>query len=137
MPDTCLTEVCRRHAMVARVTALSYILAAIGIFLDLIDVISICTIPDAIVFKSGVNVFSALVKLISFGVIVGAGTSEFLQQLEKAACFNADGMQLIAGLRFVYFAFVLVSAISAFLSLLLSPFSAYYGGKLTGIPYIK
>merc|ERR1712032_1508310 len=45
IPRSCPTEVCKTHQMVTKVTAASYILAALGIFLDLIDVITIFTLP--------------------------------------------------------------------------------------------
>lgn len=137
IPGTCLAEACKRHTLVTRVITISCILAAVSLFLDLVDVISICTNPDGVVLKSGVNVFSAIMKFAAFGAPVATNVAQFLGNLQSATCFNSDGMELVAGLRFVFVSYVLLQATSAFLSLLLCPFSAYYGGKLAGIPYNK
>merc|ERR1712066_425506 len=80
---------------VIRVTSWTYILAAIGVFLDLLDIITIFTLADAVMFKSSVNIFSSLVKWIGFGVAIGAGVQNFMADLEAAKCFNADGMNLV------------------------------------------
>jgi len=139
IPRTCATPVCKTNQMVTRVTSWSYILAAIGIFQDLIDIITIFTLPDAVVFKAGVNIFSALVKFLAFGIVVGAGTQGFMSEMEQARCFNSEGMQLVrdAGGMFLFYAFMQV--VSASISLALAPFSAYYGGKLRGgeVPHVK
>lgn len=137
IPRTCPTEICKNHQMVKRVTSWSYILASIGIFLDLVDFITICTLPDAVIFKSGVNVFSALMKWVAFASMLGAGTSTFLTDLNDARCFNDDGRVLVEGCSFMFESYAVVQIVSATLSLTLAPFSAYYGGKLQGVPYVK
>eukprot|EP00933_Yihiella_yeosuensis_P006474 TRINITY_DN11116_c2_g1_i1.p1 TRINITY_DN11116_c2_g1~~TRINITY_DN11116_c2_g1_i1.p1 ORF type:complete len:248 (-),score=42.09 TRINITY_DN11116_c2_g1_i1:138-881(-) len=137
IPRTCATSVCKTNQMVARVTSWSYILASIGIFLDLIDIITIWTLPDAVVFKAGNNIFSSLVKWLAFGMVVGAGTSGFMSELEQARCFNAVGMQLVADAGGMFISYATVQVASAIASLVLSPFSAYYGGQLQKVPYVK
>ncbi|CAJ1344236.1 unnamed protein product [Effrenium voratum] len=136
---TCATSVCKTNQMVTRVTAWSYILAAIGIFLDLVDIITIFTLPDAVVFKAGTNIFSSLVKWLAFGLVVGAGTQGFMSELEQARCFNSVGMQLVADAGGLFVSYAIVQVVSATLSLVLAPFSAYFGGKLQGgeVPYVK
>ncbi|CAK9094424.1 unnamed protein product [Durusdinium trenchii] len=129
---TCLTPVCKTNTMITRITAWSYILAAIGIFLDLVDIITIFTLPDAVVFKAGTNVFSSLVKWLAFGLVVGAGTQGFMSELEQARCFNDVGMQLVADAGGLFVSYAIVQVVSATLSLVLAPFSAYFGGKLQG-----
>mmetsp|Transcript_78279 Transcript_78279/g.226314 ORF Transcript_78279/g.226314 Transcript_78279/m.226314 type:complete len:252 (-) Transcript_78279:84-839(-) len=137
IPGTCPTVVCKTHQTVLRVTAWAFILAAVGIVMDLVDIIAIFTLPDAVVFKSGVNVFSSLIKWIAFGAVVGAGTAQFLSELSEAKCFNADGMQLVSDTGGMFLSYCTVQVISAICSLLLAPLSAYYGGKLQGVPYVK
>lgn len=137
IPRTCPTQVCKNHHTVLRVTSWSFILASVGIVLDLVDIITIFTLPDAVVFKSGVNIFSAVMKFIAFGAIIGAGTSTFLSELAEAKCFNADGMQLVSDASAMFIFYCMVQMISAIVSLLLAPLSAYYGGKLQGVPYVK
>jgi len=137
IPRTCPTEVCQKHTMIRSVTSWSYILAAVGIVLDLVDVITIFTLPDFVTFKSGVNVCSSLVKWVAFGTIVGAGTQGFMSDLEEAQCYNSDGMQLVQDSGSLFVSYAIMEVISAILSLILAPFSAYYGGKLQGVPYVK
>jgi len=133
----CESQICQRQLTVIRATSISYICAAIGVFVDLVDIISIFTIPDAISVKSSINLFSAVVKFTGQGALLVASSSTFLADLENARCFNADGMNQIASIRFLFSSCVVVQILSGFLSILLSPFSAYYGGKLTGSPYTK
>lgn len=137
VPATCATVVCKTHATVLRVTAWSFILSAIGIVLDLTDIIAIFTLPDAVVFKSGVNIFSSLVKWIAFGGIIGAGTMQFLSELAEAKCFNVDGTQLVDDAGGMFLSYCTTQVISAICALLLAPLSAYYGGKIHGVPYVK
>lgn len=137
IPETCPTEVCQNHNMVKRVSSSSYIISAFGIVLDLLDGIIIWVLPDAVIFKSGVNIFSSLIKWISFGTVVGAGTQSFLADLEDAQCFNADGMSLVTNAQGMFYSYSVAQVISAIISILLAPISAYFGGKLTGNPYIK
>jgi hypothetical protein len=137
IPRTCPTETCQTHQMVTRVTSWTYILAAIGVFLDLLDIITIFTLADSVVFKSSVNIFSSLIKWIGFGTAIGAGTQNFISDLETARCFNADGMQLVKDAGGMFITYLIVQSVSAVLSLVLAPLSAYYGGKLQGVPYVK
>mmetsp|Transcript_64044 Transcript_64044/g.152739 ORF Transcript_64044/g.152739 Transcript_64044/m.152739 type:complete len:248 (-) Transcript_64044:94-837(-) len=137
IPNTCSTEVCQNHEMVRRITSWSYVLAAIGIVLDLVDVITIFTLPDFVTLKSGVNIGSSLAKWIAFGLIIGAGTQGFMSELEAAQCYNSDGMDLVKAARSLFLSYSVMEVASSILSIVLAPFSAYYGGKLTGVPYVK
>jgi hypothetical protein len=135
--QTCPTETCEYHKMVGRASTWSYILSALGVFLDLSDVITFLRFPDAIVCKSAINVFSSLVKWIAFGSVLGASTASFLSELEAASCFNPDGIALVADSGGVFLSYASLQVISAILSVTLAPFSAYWGGKLAGVPYVK
>lgn len=136
IPETCGSEVCQRHEMVKRVSSVSYMLASTGIVLDLLDMVVGCVLPDSVIFKSGVNIFSSLMKWLSFGTIIGAGTGPFLEDLEDARCYNADGMDLVMGAQNIFYSYCVSQVLSAILSLLLAPLSAYFGGRLTGVPYV-
>lgn len=137
IPGTCATTVCKTHQTVLRVTAWAFILAAVGVFIDCIDVISIFTLPDSVVFKSGVNIFSSLVKWLAFGCLIGAGTGQFLSEMGDAQCFNGDGMQLVADTGGMFLMYCTMQVVSAICSMLLAPISAFYGGKMYGVPYVK
>lgn len=135
--ETCSTDTCRFHRMVGRATTFSYIIAALGIFLDLSDVITFLCRPDSIVCKSSINVLSSIVKWIAFGSALGAGTATFLSNLEAASCFNQDGVEQVGAASSMFLLFATLQVVSAILSLALAPFSAYWGGKLIGVPYVK
>lgn len=137
IPRTCRTEICQNHEMVARVTKNCYILAAIGIVLDLMDVIAIIMLPDLVICKSATNILASLVKWIAFGFILGAGTDSFLDELREAQCYNGDGQQKVSNAKDMFICYVVLQILSAVLSMILAPFSAYYGGKLQGVPYVK
>merc|ERR1719440_1115414 len=137
IPQTCPTETCKEFTMVKRVSSWSYIMACIGIFLDLVDAITICTVPDLVHFKAGVNIFSSLMKWVAFGCVVGAGTQKFIADLKEAQCYNADGMTMCSQAEGYFWSYAVVQVLSASLSLVVAPISAYYGGKLQGVPYVK
>jgi len=128
---------CKDYHMVKRVTKMCYILAAIGIVLDLMDIIAIIMLPDLVICKSGTNILASLMKWIAFGLILGAETDAFLDDLTNAKCYNQEGQQMVKDAKSVFLSYVLMQIISACLSLILAPFSAYYGGKLSGVPYVK
>jgi len=119
IPGTCATEVCKNHVLVTRAATWSYYLAAIGVYMDLVDIITIAMLPDAVVFKSGADITSCFMKSLAFGMVIGTGTSEFMSELEQAQCYNSDGMQLVsdAGAMFIYYA--IVQVISAIFSMCL------------------
>jgi len=139
VPQTCATEICQTHEMVKRTTTFAYIIAGVGVFIDVVDIITIRTAPSEVVCKYAVNIASSLVKWVAFGIVLGAGTSEFLSDLETARCFNGDGMQLLADARVMFVSFAIVQVLSAVFSMCLAPCSAYWGGKLGArtVPDIK
>jgi len=115
----------------------AYCLAACGIVLDLFDITTCFALPDSVVCKSLLNLFSCLLKWVAFGLLVGASTDSFTLELQTARCFNDQGMKTLADARRMYGAFILWEPISAVLNILVTPLSAYYGGKLQGMPYVK
>merc|ERR1712183_207135 len=115
----------------------AYVLACIGIFFDLIDVIQIFVSPDSVHCKSIDNIISAIVKLIAFGLIVGIGTHTLLSNLQKALCYNVDGTKLLASAETHYYIYSVLQCLSAVLAIVMAPFSALYGGKLHGTAYVK
>lgn len=135
--ETCPTDTCANHKMTMRAVMWSYILSAVGVFLDLTDIIAFFRCPDNIVAKSTINLVSSLMKWTAFGAVLGAGVPSFIADLEKASCFNKDGVQLVGESTGVFVLFAIVQVASAILSLTLAPFSAYWGGKLVGVPYAK
>ena len=111
--------------------------ASAGIVFDLLDMAVGCVLPDSVIFKSGVNVFSSLVQRIPFGTVLGAGTGAFVSDLEDARCHKVDGMELVMAAQAVFYSYCCVAHVrSAILSPLLAPLSAYFGGRLTNVPSV-
>merc|ERR1712187_39098 len=138
IPETCPTQTCKDYQMIRRVSSWSYVLACIGVASDIIDMITICTLPDAVLFESGVNIFSSLMKWVAFGIVIGAGTSGFLSDLDASVCYNEKGADMVTSAEGFFYSYAAMIFISAMNSLLLAPLSAYYGGKVNGgVPYVK
>jgi len=70
-------------------------------------------------------------------MFLGAGTQSFLTQLSEAQCYNGDGLELVSLSQSMFVFYCIIQVVSAILSLLLAPVSAYYGGKLEGVPFVK
>ena len=47
----------------------AFVMAGLGVLLDIIDVVMFFAAPDAVVFKSVVNICSSCAKWIAFGVV--------------------------------------------------------------------
>ncbi|CAD7923700.1 unnamed protein product [Amoebophrya sp. A120] len=137
IPGTCKSEVCQTKKMVHDLTLPAFFLAGIGVVADVVDCVVFFAVPDAVTCKAGVNLFSSCVKWIAFGVILGAGTQGFMTDLYDNQCFNKEGMTMVQETGQYLVSFVVSEVISALISLILAPISAYYGGKLIGVPYVK
>lgn len=74
---------------------------------------------------------------MAFMVVIGAGTQDFITELYDGQCFNKDGMTAVQETGQYLVSFIVSETISGMLSLMLAPISAYYGGKLIGVPYVK
>jgi hypothetical protein len=137
IPNTCATDVCKQARMVRRTSQWSFGGCIASVFLDLVDIIVIFGLPDQVVLKSGVNIFSFLMKLVAILTVIGAGTQKFLSDMTEARCYNKEGMTMVENASVAFISYALAQTLSAFFSFILAPISAYYGGKLQGVPYVK
>jgi len=137
IPKSCKSEVCQRKSMIHDMTLPSMFLAALGVVLDVIDCVIFFATADAVACKAGINLASSLVKWLAFCVVLGAGTQDFMTDLHDNSCFNQQGMNTVKDTGSTLVNFVVFEVVSALLSLILAPISAYYGGKLVGVPYVK
>lgn len=137
IPMMCKSTVCQDKEMVHDMTLPAFFLAGIGVQMDVIDSVIFFAAPDSVQCKAGVNLMSSLVKWLAFGVVLGAGTLDFMSDLYDNQCFNGEGMTAVQTTGELFYSFVVMEIISALLSLMLAPISAYYGGKLIGVPYVK
>jgi hypothetical protein len=133
----CKTKVCQEDMLVERMTQYAFICSALGVLIDIIDLVTFCACPDAVIFKAVTNMCSSCIKWVAFGVIVGSGAKEFMQELIEARCYNNSGMEMVRTASEELLFYIILQVASAVLSLILAPLSAYFGGKLIGVPYVK
>lgn len=131
------TDVYQQDLLVEKMTRYAFVCAALGVLIDIVDVVSFCACPDAVVFKSVVNICSACIKFVAFGVMVGSGAKDFMVYLIDARCYNEAGMSMVQNAGVQLLTYIMFQVASAVMSLILAPMSAYYGGKLIGVPYVK
>jgi hypothetical protein len=93
--------------------------------------------PDAVRWKASGNVVCSCFKWIAFGILIGTGTQKFLLELYENQCYNTNGQKVVSETIGYFILFCVACATSAVASLAEAPFSAYYGGKLVGVPYVK
>merc|ERR1719316_439548 len=91
----CKTKVCQEDMLVERMTQYAFICSALGVLIDIIDLVTFCACPDAVIFKAVTNMCSSCIKWVAFGVIVGSGAKEFMQELIEARCYNNSGMEMV------------------------------------------
>lgn len=137
IPNTCQTPTCLDKQMVFNITVPVFFLAGLAMILDVIDGVMFFASPDAVICKAMINIASMIVKWFAFGLIQGAGTQQFMDNLYMNKCFNREGMVVVVTATVYYVGFIVAEVISALLSLILAPLSAYYGGKIIGVPYVK
>lgn len=137
--DKCQTDPCKSQRRVSRTGSWCYILSAIGVLLDIIDVMIFCvrTLQHNVLLKSTINISSSIVKWIAFGIAIAAGTAQFLSELNASQCYNQDGMHMCTMAAEMFLSYVVLQITSAIFSLVVAPMSAYWGGTLLGMPYVK
>jgi hypothetical protein len=87
--------------------------------------------------KSGLNLVASCVKWIAFAMVLGSGTEDYMTKLVEMKCYNAAGTIAVNTAGMYLWGFVAAEVVSALLSMMLAPLSAYFGGKLVGVPYVK
>lgn len=137
IPKKCKTDVCQQRDLVHSITMPTFALAGLAVMLDLVDCVIFFAAPDAVTWKSGVNLLSSCIKWIAFGLILSAGTQSFVSDLYDMQCYNREVMAGVQKTGQYLVSYVTTQVISALLSLILAPISAFYGGKLIGVPYVK
>lgn len=137
IPGDCSTEVCRNHRMVREVMMVTLVLCGAAAIIDVLDVFLCLLLSDCVKIKAVMNMTSGLVKLVAFGVLIGASTESALATLATAQCFDDDGQSTLHEARQYLVYYAVMQVVSSLLSLALAPLSAYYGGKLQGLPYVK
>jgi hypothetical protein len=133
----CRTSICQKDLLVEKMTGYAFVMAAMGVLLDIVDIVAFAACQDSVVFKSVLNIMSSCTKWVAFGIIVGSGAKEFMTELYVSRCYNKPGMDMVDRAGQTLVAFILMEVGSAVLSLVLAPLSAYYGGKLMGVPHVK
>lgn len=133
----CKTETCQRKSLAHGITLPVFFIAGLAVMMDLVDCVIFFAAPDHVKNKAGVNLSSSCLKWIAFGLMLGADNQRFVSDLYDNQCYNKEGMKHVSTTGQYLVSFVTTEVISALLSLMLAPLSAFYGGKLIGVPYVK
>ncbi len=133
----CLTDACKQHQLVMGMTLGAFVLSGISVFLDFGDMVCYLLAPDAVTLKSGLNALSAILKFAAFAGILGSQTLPFTAALGTKKCYVGATEDAIAKGATFLVGFLGTAAFSAATGLVLAPVSAFWGGKLVGVPYIK
>merc|ERR1719387_2938417 len=91
----CKTKVCQEDMLVERMTQYAFICSALGVLIDIIDLVTFCACPDAVIFKAVTNMCSSCIKWVAFGVIVGSGAKEFMQELTGRGDFQGSDQHVL------------------------------------------
>jgi len=133
----CDSDACQARKLIFKIKQWTYVLAVAGIILDLLDIITCCVSWDSVLCKSVMNMAGAGIKLMSFGLLLGAGTHGLLSDLKEKQCYNVAGMDTLEQADAFCVLFLVFQFFSFLLSLALTPLSAYYGGHLQGTAEVK
>jgi len=133
----CQTEICEADKMVESIAQWAYVFSGMGVLLDMFDIMMFFISPNYVVVKSLLNFASSCIKWVAMNSLIGSGALDFVSQLQVAGCYNPYGMTMIRSAQSTLMNFLVLQGASATLSLVLAPFSAYFGGKLVGVPYVK
>lgn len=131
---TCEREHCKRRKVMTNMSFIVFVLAAVGVLLDLIDMILCFLLADNVLIKTLANFVSCLVKLLAFAGVLGVGTEGFLSDMDEAACFNANGALIVDEAQQMFLLGVLALFFSSGFTLCLVPISALHGGRLQDKP---
>jgi len=133
----CRTPICQKKTMIINMTKISVLFCVLAVILDVVDLFTFCIAPDSVSCKASINLLCSGAKWLAYGVVVGTGTQKFLLDLHTNKCYSADGQEIVEQTILYFMIFCVSIATSAVCSLAEAPFSAYYGGKLVGVPYVK
>ena len=128
----CESSVCRINQYLLTSLTISLGFFSVGLFIDLTDIAWFRWYPNNVVGKSFCCLGSALVKLIGWGLVLNADSVLFVQSVVTNSCFHAPNNTLII----LLYCLIVFGAISGFASVLGSAVSAFYGGRLTGLPSV-
>jgi hypothetical protein len=93
--------------------------------------------PDAVKLKSGLNIVSSILKFAAFAGVLGAEAVAFTSDLGTKRCYVETTTDAIVETVVFLLGFLICVAVSASLGLCLAPVSAFWGGKLHGVPFVK
>uniref|UniRef100_A0A0G4FEC4 Uncharacterized protein n=1 Tax=Chromera velia CCMP2878 TaxID=1169474 RepID=A0A0G4FEC4_9ALVE len=137
LPRTCRPEECRRGERVAEILIFALFGVAVGSLLDLVDFLLYWCGPDRTLLKAGANLSSAIMKFLSLTSMAAVSTMDFMADLGRYRCYDSAGRSLWTSAYAVIISFAICCGLSGLFSLVLAGFSAYWGGRVYGIPYVR
>ena len=118
-------------------TLAAFVLAGLAVFLDFTDLLAYFIAPDSVKLKSGVNFLAAVLKLAAGVGLLGSKALEFTGNLGSNNCFVTAAEDVLTKAVSMLVGFLVVGGLSGVLGLILAPVSAYWGGKLVGVPFVS
>lgn len=137
IPGDCRSDACKERKLVTDITLPTFFMTGVAVVLDVVDMVTFIAAPNSVKLKAGNLFASSLAKWVAFCLLRGSGAGEFMAKLYENQCYNKAGADTVAAAAMTLVSFFVVVVISALLSMVASPLSAYYGGKLWGVPIVK
>ncbi|CEM00805.1 unnamed protein product [Vitrella brassicaformis CCMP3155] len=135
----CKTDVCQQDRLVESLVLWTVITCGIGSLGDMVDILFFLRYKDANIIKTSINVLTGSFKFMSLSITVAAGASHFMEDLSEAKCYagGSEGEKMVDSAVASLLGYTVLIICSAVLSFVTSPFSAYFGGKTRGVPYVR
>lgn len=137
IPNLCLGEACQDYRRTVAVCICSIALISFGLLCDLADVVVCMKWPNNSVHKTLLNVTASCFKFLVYLLCLSGGAVEFTNAIVAKQCFNAEGLVMAQRAKTGLRELLVCVMISAAGSLVLSPFSIKWGGKLLAVPYTR
>lgn len=137
LPGECYSDACKEYERSKSLVIVCILLAACGLLCDLGDLMVCWSFPAAAKPKATLNVSSATLKLASALLCLAAGVGDFTDTMVAKSCFAGNGSDMAENANATVSRFVGVTITSTVFSLCLAPMSMQWGGRLTGLPYVR
>lgn len=142
IPNQCLGDACKDYRRTLVVTIASVVFLALGLACDLFDGLvfarhACATGAGAQVPKTVGNLAAAGLKLLAYLLCLAGGAESFVDTAVQKHCFSEKGHVMVLRAKDGLREMLLCTVLSSAGSLVLAPFSVWWGGKLVNVPYAR
>jgi len=134
IPGQCLSDACQDHERAVSFGIACVAFASLSLFLDAVDVVFLFRWKSAVVPKAGVDFTAACMKIFAHLLCLAGGVYDLTNEVVQRECFNQDGLDMAKKARAACWYFLYSTLLTCFGSLLLAPWSSYWGGHLVNFP---